>query len=104
MHRSPTPGSVQRFCRARTNTTPGIHAANFWWAPSRLYQNEVLQENMRLTTFFKLYKTCILLHRCNLKNLAKIRFEKSGLFVKFQQKNCKCCKICKILPFFKKLS
>ena len=26
MHRSPTPGSVQRFCRARTNTTPGIHA------------------------------------------------------------------------------
>ena len=31
---------------------------NFWRARSRLYQNETLQENnqnMRLTTFFKLY-------------------------------------------------
>ena len=41
--------------------------ANFWWARSRLYQNEILQENMRLTAFFKLYKICILLHRCNLE-------------------------------------
>ena len=39
----------------------------FWRARSRLYQNEILQENMRLTAFFKLYKICILLHRCNLK-------------------------------------
>ena len=38
--------------------------ANFWRARSRLYQNEILQENMRLTAFFKLYKICILLHRC----------------------------------------
>ena len=45
--------------------------ANFWRARSRLYQNEILQENMRLTAFFKLYKICILLHRCNLKFLAK---------------------------------
>ena len=45
--------------------------ANFWRARSRLYQNEILQENMRLTAFFKLYKICILLHRCNLKILAK---------------------------------
>ena len=45
--------------------------ANFWRARSRLYQNERLQENMRLTAFFKLYKICILLHRCNLKILAK---------------------------------
>ena len=43
----------------------------FWRARSRLYQNENLQENMRLTTFFKLYKICILLHRCNLKIFAK---------------------------------
>ena len=45
--------------------------AIFWRARSRLYQNEILQENMRLTAFFKLYKICILLHRCNLKILAK---------------------------------
>ena len=40
--------------------------ANFLRARSRLYQNEILQENnsnMRLTAFFKLYKICILLHR-----------------------------------------
>ena len=36
------------------------------------------QKNMRLTSFFKLYKICILLHRCNLKHLAKTRFEKSA--------------------------
>ena len=41
--------------------------ANFWRARSRLYQNEILQESMRSTAFFKLYKICILLHRCNLK-------------------------------------
>ena len=50
--------------------------ANFWRARSRLYQNEILQENMRLTAFFKLYKICILLHRCNLKIFAKNLFEK----------------------------
>ena len=41
-------------------------------ARSRLYQNEILQENIRLTAFFKLYKICILLHRCNLKISQKI--------------------------------
>ena len=40
--------------------------ADLHQARSRLYQNEILQENMRLTAFFKLYKICILLHRCNL--------------------------------------
>ena len=59
--------------------------ANFCRARSRLYQNEILQENMRLTAFFKLYKVCILLHRCNLKIFAKNRFEKSAIFVKIQQ-------------------
>ena len=47
-------------------------------ARSRLYQNPILQENMRLTAFVKLYKICILLHRCNLKIVAKNRFAKSG--------------------------
>ena len=40
---------------------------------------------MRLTAFFKLYKICILLHRCNLKIFAKNRYEKSAIFVKIQQ-------------------
>ena len=31
----------------------------------------------------------------------KNRFEKSAIFVKFQQKFCKCRKICKMLPNFK---
>jgi len=70
--------------------------ANFWRARSRLYQNEILQENMRSTAFFKLYKICILLHRCNLKIFAKNRFEKSAFFVKIQQKIWKCREICKI--------
>ena len=78
--------------------------ANFWRARSRLYQNEILQENMRLTAFFKLYKICILLHLCNLKIFAKNRFEKSAIFVKIQQKICKCRKFCKILSNFKKFS
>merc|ERR1712094_1100 len=78
--------------------------ANFWRARSRLYQNEFLQENMRSTAFFKLYKICILLHRCNLKIFAKNRFEKTAFFVKFQQKNCKCRKFCKILSNFKNVS
>ena len=56
--------------------------ANFWRARSRRYQNEFLQENMRLTAFFKLYKICLLLHRCNLKFLTKNRFDKSAFFVK----------------------
>ena len=62
--------------------------ANFCRARSRLYQNEILQENMRSTAFFKLYKICILLHRCNLNFFAKNRFEKlriSQNFRKFSQ-------------------
>ena len=62
--------------------------ANFWRARSRLYQNEILQQNMRLTAFLKLYKICILLHRWNLKFFAKNRFEKlriSQIFWKFSQ-------------------
>ena len=46
--------------------------ANFWRSRSRLYQNEILQENMRVTAFFKLYKICIFLHRRNLKILLKV--------------------------------
>ena len=44
------------------------------------------------------------LHHCNLKILAKNRFEKSAIFVKIQQKFCRCCKTCKILPNLKNFS
>ena len=65
-------------------------------------EKEDLQGNMRLTAFFKLYKMCILLHRCDLKIFAKNRFEKSAIFVKFSKKfanvakSAKFCKIAKI--------
>ena len=76
----------------------------FWRARSRLYQNEILQENMRLIALFKLYKMCTLLHRCNLKILAKNRFEKSAI-LNFRENlanfsnSCECCKQ---LPILKK--
>ena len=52
--------------------------ANFWRARSRLYQNEILQENMRSTAFFKLYKICILVHRCNRDNFFEICFHQNA--------------------------
>ena len=57
----------------------------FWPARSPLYHNEILQENMRSKAFFKLYKMCTLLHRFDLKKVAKNQFEKSAIFVKIQQ-------------------
>ena len=80
---------------------PGFRKfANYWRARSRLYQNEILQENMRLTVFFKLYKICILLHRCNVKILAKNRFEKSANFREISAKKianvAKFAKFCQI--------
>ena len=50
-------------------------------ARSRLYQNEILQLNMRLRAFFKLYEMCTLLHCSKLNSLAKNRF-------KIQHLNC----------------
>ena len=39
------------------NFAEGIqNVANFWRARSRLYQNEILQENMRFAAFFKIYQ------------------------------------------------
>ena len=43
----------------------------FWRARSRLHQNEISQENMRLTAFFNLYKICTLLQRSKLNILTK---------------------------------
>ena len=73
--------------------------ANFWRARSRLYQNEMLPENMRLTAFFKFYKMCILLHHCNLIFLAKDRFEKSAFFVKIQHFFANVAKFAKFQKF-----
>ena len=77
--RSPTPSETPT--RSQTSSQKKMHFrkmhyifANFWRARSRLYQNEILQENMHSTAFFKLYKICILLHRCNLKIFAKKSF------------------------------
>ena len=63
--------SVYRALLRKMDVTFGGNFANFWRARYRLFQNEILQQNMRLTAFFKLYKICILLHRCNLKLFAK---------------------------------
>ena len=46
--------------------------ANFWRARSPLYQKKRLQENMRLTAFFKIYKLCTLLHRSKLSSFEKM--------------------------------
>ena len=77
--------------------------ANFWRARSRLYQNEILQENMRSAAFFKLYKICILVHRCNLKILAKNLCTRSAFFVKIKN-SANFSKCCKCLPNFKNVS
>ena len=91
MYQASTVGYVprRRTTRRRRTPWPGAFSknalfenaffenfANFWRARFRLYQNEILQENIRLTAFFKLYKICILLHRCNLSNLKKQREKK----------------------------
>jgi len=51
---------------------------------------------MRSTAFFKLYKICILLHRCNLKIFAKNRFEKSAIFSNHFANVAKFAKFCHI--------
>ena len=64
-----------------------------------------LQENMRLTAVFKLYKMCILLHRCKLNISAKNRFEKNSNFREnLTNVFAKSAKSCNILPTLKKFS
>ena len=79
--------------------------ANCWRACSRLYRNECLQENIRLTAIFKLTRCA---HFCNAPN--SILKAKNGL--RTQQKSskfrecskfifflfCKSCKFCRMLP------
>ena len=45
------PGKIDKICR--------IFFSTFWQARSRLYQNQILQENMRLTTFSGLHSLVI---------------------------------------------
>ena len=64
-----------RIARVRVSKISKISKiGKFWRARSRLYQNELLQENMRLTAFFKIYKMCTRLHRSKLNILAKHLF------------------------------
>ena len=61
-----------RFDTAENESAKNVqNFAKIWQARSRLYQNEILQENMRLTAFVKLYKICKLLHRYNLNILTR---------------------------------
>ena len=78
--------------------------ANFWRACSRLYQNEILQENMRLTAFSRSTRFASFCTAAISKFSQKNLFEKTAIFVKFQHKICKCRKICKILSNFKNFS
>ena len=77
------------------------NSVNFWKARSRLYQNEILQENMRLTAFFKLYKICILLHSCNLKIFSKTPLLKIRNFRGNSAKFLQMLQNAKSLPIFK---
>ena len=74
--------------------------AIFWRARSRLYQIEILQENMRLRAFFKLYNMCTLLHRSKFNILAKNRLKKSAIFAKFQQQIFNFMKSAEVCQFF----
>ena len=81
------PGSVRGLARLRNSGMPegplfyfpfsffflGLFSCVFFFVffeTPRLRSKKKMQENMRLTAFFKLYKICILLHRCNLKIFA----------------------------------
>ena len=90
-------------CKIVSPLTNLQNFANFWRGRSRLYQNEFLQENMRLTAFFKLYKICILLHRCNLKIFAKNRFEKLRIWQNFWNFSQNFANFGKFWQFFEKM-
>ena len=85
-----------------TRQNIAIVLCKLWRARFRLYRNQILQENMRLTAFFKLYKMCTLSHRCALKILPNNRFETSAIFVRIPQffanvaTSAKICRISKI--------
>ena len=104
--RTPAPAAMRR-ARAAPGTRRRSPPHGLNWVRVRVSKigkilfAKILQENMRLTAFFKLYNICILLHRWKLKIFAKNRFEKSAIFVKIHQQFCKCRKICKIFQISK---
>ena len=63
----------RKFCKFLAGSFSAVSKRNF----ARKYAFD---------SIFKLYKICILLHRCNLTIFAKSRFEKTAIFVKIQQK------------------
>ena len=58
--------------------------AIFWRARSRLYRNEILQENMRLKALAEIYTMHSFAQLCNLNFLSKIR-QAFAKFCKLQQ-------------------
>ena len=56
---------------------------------------------MRLTAFFKLYKICILLHRCNLKIFAKIGLKNQQFSWNFSKKIANVAKFAEICQISK---
>ena len=77
-------------------------AGSFSAVSKRNFVDEILQENMRSTAFLKLYKICILLHRCKFKNFAKNRFEKSAILWKFSKNFANVAKFAKFCQISKK--
>ena len=69
----------------------------FWRARSRLYQNEILQENMRSTAFLQVLQDVHTFAPLETQNFSKKSVQSFSNFVKNSAKCCKCCKICKIL-------
>ena len=72
-----------KFCKSLAGSFSAVSKRNF----ARKYASD---------SIFKLYKICILLHRCNLKILAKNRYEKAAILVNYQN----VYKICKLFAEF----
>ena len=107
---APAPAALRSAWPSRTTSGPQLATCTvvnglvtgcgiLYKARSRLYRTEISQENMRLKAFFELYKICILLHRCNLKILAKIGLKNRPVLSKFSKqftnvaKSAKFCNI-----------
>ena len=77
-----------KFCKFLAGSFSAVSKRNF----ARKYAfDSIFQALQDLHTFAPLQS----------QNFSKKSVWKSALFVKIQQKICKCCKICKILPNFK---
>ena len=90
---------------ARVSAAKAAPCGKFYSSRSRLYQNEILQEKISKYAFDSIFQSLQDLHTfapLQSQNFSKHRFEKSAIFVKFQQiianvaKFAKFCHISKI--------